>query len=205
MPPCMVCIGLRQYNTVPSSGNRIVDPNLRPRRLWDLYNNRVVLGWMFSLGVEYMWLDILCLRQEGGPKDGEEWELDVPTIGPVYFGAEVVIYPSELGLPLNVKEDSSDSERCWFRSVWTLQEIGWYRIIAGIMPNGPIHANPTGRCGNYGMELLAMFHKQLGSEKYSWHLFGHFADMRKHVLVAHLPTPSRYSKYPGHRKRVVIK
>ncbi|KAK0222384.1 hypothetical protein IW262DRAFT_1460707 [Armillaria fumosa] len=214
-------------------GNRIVDPNLRPRRLWDLYSNRVVPWWvsdtkliprpishawvdeqdrvdmwtsingkewpvpvpkgasldlirieMLNLGVEYAWLDVLCLRQKGGPKEDlrmEEWKLDVPTIGQVYFGAEVVIYLSGLGLPSNVKEDDLDSERCWFRRAWTLQEVGWYRIIAGNILDGPIHAKPTDHSGNYGTELLTMFHKQLGPDKRSWHLFGRLADMRKRV------------------------
>ncbi|KAK0500889.1 hypothetical protein EDD18DRAFT_1435120 [Armillaria luteobubalina] len=42
---------------------------------------------MLNLGLEYAWLDVLCLRQEGGPREDlqtEEWKLDVPTIGAVY-------------------------------------------------------------------------------------------------------------------------
>ncbi|PBK96010.1 hypothetical protein ARMGADRAFT_1163666 [Armillaria gallica] len=56
---------------------------------------------MLNLGVEYMWLDVLCLRQKGGPKEDvrvEEWKLDVPTIGRVYRNTWVVIYLSGLGL-----------------------------------------------------------------------------------------------------------
>ncbi len=121
-------------------GNRIVEPRLRPRRVWDLWSNRVVPSWitrtddddddddytawypfgtddverltpishawvdekdrvdvrtpingkewpvpipkdadlnlirieMLNLGVEYTWLDVLCLRQkeEGGAEGG---------------------------------------------------------------------------------------------------------------------------------------
>ncbi len=43
---------------------------------------------MLNLGAEYAWLDVLCLRQEGGKNEHlrlEEWKLDVPTIGSVYF------------------------------------------------------------------------------------------------------------------------
>ncbi|SJL06505.1 uncharacterized protein ARMOST_09844 [Armillaria ostoyae] len=42
---------------------------------------------MLNLGAEYAWLDVLCLRQEGGKSEHlrpEEWKLDVPTIGSVY-------------------------------------------------------------------------------------------------------------------------
>ncbi len=94
-------------------GNVIVNPELEPRRVWDLYSNRVVPSWiadtwpkpishawvdendivtaltlingkewpvpvpkdanldlirieMLSLGLEYTWLDVLCLRQKEG-------------------------------------------------------------------------------------------------------------------------------------------
>ncbi len=94
-------------------GNRIVKSRLQPRRVWDLYSNRVVPYWitasyqsrlishpwmdeqdrttvwttingyewpvpipkdvdlnlirieMLNLGLEYVWLDVLCLRQAG--------------------------------------------------------------------------------------------------------------------------------------------
>ncbi|KAK0186264.1 hypothetical protein F5146DRAFT_1004418 [Armillaria mellea] len=42
---------------------------------------------MLNLGAEYAWLDVLCLRQEGGIKEHlcqEEWKVDVPTIGNMY-------------------------------------------------------------------------------------------------------------------------
>ncbi len=56
---------------------------------------------MLNLGAEYMWLEVLCLRQkdEGGLREDlrmEEWKLDVPTIGGMYNG-KVVIYLSGLG------------------------------------------------------------------------------------------------------------
>ncbi|SJL15499.1 uncharacterized protein ARMOST_18997 [Armillaria ostoyae] len=218
-------------------GNRIVDPHLPPRRVWDLYSNRVVPSWtvgdkddlwevlkpmshawvdeedragvwtpingkewpvpipkdtnldlirieMLNLGWEYMWLDVLCLRQKGGPNEDlrvEEWKLDVPTIGCVYFDAEVVIYLSGLGLPLRVKEGDLDSDRCWFRRAWTLQEVGEERIIAGDTSDGPMHAEPIDKDGNYETELLTRFHKQLGSEPGWGNVFGQLADMRKRV------------------------
>ncbi|PBK58791.1 hypothetical protein ARMSODRAFT_1027958 [Armillaria solidipes] len=137
-----------------------------PRRVWDLYANRVVPYWvalrlgrerwygishawvgdedrmsimtpingnewpmpmpkdgsldlvcieMLNIGVEYAWLDILCLRQEGGHSEHlcmEEWKLDVPTIGAMYDWDPV-------------------SDRCWFQCAWTLQEITENPIIGG--------------------------------------------------------------------------
>ncbi len=139
-------------------GNWIVDPDLPPRRVWDLYSNRVVPSWitdglsmaqpishawvdekdrvdvwtsinrkewpvpipkgaslelirieMLNLGVQYTWLDVVCLRQKGGLQEDlrvEEWKLDVPTIGYVYKWATVVIYLSGLGQPLSLKDGS---------------------------------------------------------------------------------------------------
>ncbi|KAK0479140.1 hypothetical protein IW261DRAFT_1608074 [Armillaria novae-zelandiae] len=48
---------------------------------------------MLNLGAEFAWLDVLCLRQEGGKDEHlhfEEWKLDVPTIGFVYSSGERV-------------------------------------------------------------------------------------------------------------------
>ncbi|KAK0463402.1 hypothetical protein IW261DRAFT_1525235 [Armillaria novae-zelandiae] len=118
---------------------------------------------MLNLGVEYTWLDVLCLRQKGGTCDSErlrveEWKLDVPTIGAVYGGDRVVIYMSGLGRPLTLKEGDLQSDRCWFRRAWTVQEVGRRRIIAGDMPDGPLHAEPIDK-DDTGM--LAKFHLQL--------------------------------------------
>ncbi len=171
--------------------------NAPPRRVWDLYANRVVPYWvaikfpwamshawvddnnlkrvmtpingyewpvpipkdadldlirieMLNLGAEYVWLDILCLRQEGRNEDPrfaisqeewderealrkEEWKVDVPTIGCVYpLSTHVVCYLSGLGLPLSFKaaRDFKD-DRCWFNRAWTLQEISDDMLIAG--------------------------------------------------------------------------
>ncbi|KAK0436341.1 uncharacterized protein EV420DRAFT_1317369 [Desarmillaria tabescens] len=202
-------------------GNQIVEPFLPPRRVWDLYSNRVVPRWimdiddvravwrlwpdpishawvdekdradvwtpingyewpvpvpkesdlklirieMLNLGLEYAWLDVLCLRQVGGPGEDmrtEEWKLDVPVIGAMYRQTEVVCYLSGLGRPLSLKEGDLDSDRCWFRRAWTLQEVGDKMVIAGDTPNGPMHANlRKGR--KYETELLTRFHKQLES------------------------------------------
>ncbi|KAK0436336.1 uncharacterized protein EV420DRAFT_239002 [Desarmillaria tabescens] len=196
-------------------GNQIVHTDLRPRRVWDLYSNRVVPRWimnihwwprpishawmdekdrvnmwtpingyewpvpipkdanlklirieMLNLGLEYAWLDVLCLRQEGGGREDmhtEEWKLDVPAIGAVYHQQNVVIYLSGLGQPLSLKDGDLDSDRCWFRHAWALQEIGDERVIAGDTPDGPMHVEC--KDGKYETELLTRFHKQLESTK----------------------------------------
>ncbi|PBK70018.1 hypothetical protein ARMSODRAFT_974520 [Armillaria solidipes] len=100
---------------------------------------------LLNLGVEYTWLDVLCLRQKDGMREDlreEEWKLDVPTIGAVYGGNKVVIYLNGLGRPLALKEGDLENDRSWFRRAWTLQEVGKRRFIAGDMPDGPLHTRP---------------------------------------------------------------
>ncbi|KAK0430123.1 hypothetical protein EV421DRAFT_1913380 [Armillaria borealis] len=162
--------------------DRITRRDVPPRRVWDLYANRVVPWWvgrkdpwgishawvdekdrvyamtpingyewpvpmpkdahldlirieMLNLGARYVWLDILCLRQEGGKGEHlrvEEWKLDVPTIGWVYtYPVNVVCYLNGLGRPLHLTPDYFESDRCWFRRAWTLQEITDDAIIGG--------------------------------------------------------------------------
>ncbi len=134
--------------------------NTAPRRVWDLFSNRVVPWWvalhapwgishawldishrknvltpinrhewpvpipedanldlvrieMLNLGAEYAWLDVLCLRQEGGRHEdlrAGEWMLDVPNIGNAYVLEKVVCYFNGLGRPLEHGFDS-DSVR----------------------------------------------------------------------------------------------
>ncbi|KAK0499350.1 hypothetical protein EDD18DRAFT_1460291 [Armillaria luteobubalina] len=84
--------------------------------------------WIRSPNAEYVWLDVLCLRQEGGKNEHlrfEEWKLDVPTIGRVYEEAasRLLCYFSGLGRPLHLPPDYFDDDRCWFLRAWTLQEI----------------------------------------------------------------------------------
>ncbi|KAK0476927.1 hypothetical protein EDD18DRAFT_1365896 [Armillaria luteobubalina] len=120
---------------------------------------------MLNLGLEYTWLDVLCLRQVDGRREDlriEEWKLDVPTIGRVYQAAEEyfnlsVCYLSGLGRPLTLKEGDLESDRSWFRRAWTQQEAAWEMEIAGGTPDGPLHAEC--KDGKYETELLTKFHE----------------------------------------------
>ncbi|PBK61858.1 hypothetical protein ARMSODRAFT_896264, partial [Armillaria solidipes] len=90
---------------------------------------------MLNIGVEYAWLDVLCLRQVGGPREDlrlEEWKVDMPTIGCVYCTErKAVCYFSGLGWPLSLKAGDFESDWSWFRHAWMLQEICWKPIIGG--------------------------------------------------------------------------
>ncbi len=55
---------------------------------------------MLNLGAEYAWLDVLCLRQDGGKNEHlrlDEWKLDVPTIGWVYRGFKCAVLLQWIG------------------------------------------------------------------------------------------------------------
>ncbi|KAK0433077.1 hypothetical protein EV421DRAFT_1910373 [Armillaria borealis] len=222
----------RQIRQRALVGNVIINPELRPRRVWDLYSNRVLPYWiaekwprpishawvdeedhvnvltpingkewpvpipkdtnldlirieMLNLGVEYMWLDVLCLRQKDGPREelrAEEWKLDVPTIGYIYRHSQVVIYLSGLGQPLSLKEGDLESDRCWFRRAWTVQEVRQTeRIIAGDTTDGPMHAEPVDDNGNYETAMLTKFHKQLKSLYTHADIFSVLTAMRDRV------------------------
>ena len=171
------------------NGDRIVDSKIPPRRVWDLYSNRVLpfyaiasddpsfippnvwavshswvadgelakvatpinnFEWpvpipkaasienirieLLNLGAEYVFLDVLCLRQGGVAEDDyqrkREWKLDVPTIGHIYQHTPrqtTITYFNGLGLPYRVSQSVLQSDRHWLRRVWTLQETteGW--------------------------------------------------------------------------------
>ena len=83
---------------------------------------------LLSLGAEYVWLDVICLRQKKSEIDSleqlrqQEWKIDVPTIGNIYRAAtKIVRYFNGLGVPFS--NDGWDGPRHWLRRAWTLQEI----------------------------------------------------------------------------------
>ncbi|KAK0467640.1 hypothetical protein IW261DRAFT_1518678 [Armillaria novae-zelandiae] len=184
---------------------KIIERDVAPRRVWDLYANRVVpywiahlkpwaishawvawkdrvdvmtpingrewpvpmpkdanldliriemlnarLTWAPYIDTQYVWLDVACLRQEGGEGEHvrlEEWKLDVPTIGCVYEHAYpfVVCYFNGLGRPLHLPPGYFQSDRCWFRRAWTLQEITDDAIIGGETGNDVMDTEVRGR------------------------------------------------------------
>jgi len=92
---------------------------------------------LLNFGAEYVWLDVLCLRQQpaagpatqvlsqssspGALKQGE-WKIDVPTIGNIYRAAtHIVRYFNGLGRPFS--RYRWDDDRHWLLRAWTLQEI----------------------------------------------------------------------------------
>ncbi|PBK63806.1 hypothetical protein ARMSODRAFT_962846 [Armillaria solidipes] len=87
-------------------------------------------GLVSNHSVEYAWLDVLCLRQEGGEREDlrtEEWKVDVPTIGSLYCNISV----RGLGRPLSLNPGDLENERNWFNRAWTLQETAKHPIIGG--------------------------------------------------------------------------
>lgn len=175
--------------------DRVVNPKIPPRRIWDLYSNRVLpfyaLGskegeippnvwavshswipkdqrryvrtlinsneWpiplpyataldrvrieLLNMGAEYVFLDILCLRQEDLDSPAhelqrrKEWRIDVPTIGHVYRHSPsqtTIIYPNGLGLPVDISDHVFNSALHWFNRVWTLQEINTRWLLGGL-------------------------------------------------------------------------
>ena len=101
---------------------------------------------LLALGAEYIWLDVICLRQktevdfleqlkqQGWKLDvdsevvsrenlrQQEWKLDVPTIGNIYRAAtKIVRYFNGLGIRFS--NHGWDDPRHWLQRAWTLQEI----------------------------------------------------------------------------------
>ncbi|PBK86140.1 hypothetical protein ARMGADRAFT_1035862 [Armillaria gallica] len=127
---------------------------------------------MLNIGLEYVWLDVLCLRQKGGLREDlcvEEWMLDVPTIGQVYRVVKVYCYLSGLVRMLAVTEDYLDSDRCWFNHVWTLQEVAHQNHeFCGVTPDGPLDTKPY-KDGNHANESLMRFPQKLHCLKQAFH------------------------------------
>ncbi|PBK82920.1 hypothetical protein ARMGADRAFT_1137901 [Armillaria gallica] len=132
---------------------------------------------MLNNGLEYVWLDVLCLRQKGGLREdlcAEEWKLDVPTIGWVYERTKMHCY----------LKDYFDSDCCWFNHAWTLQEIrcnGY--AICRVTPNGPLNAKPD-KDSNYDTQVLTTFHQKLQSlKRLTIQKFDVLEEMRRRVLM----------------------
>ncbi|PBK77725.1 hypothetical protein ARMSODRAFT_1077406 [Armillaria solidipes] len=105
-------------------------------------DSRLLRNEWLNEGCQYVWVDVFCLRQEGGLREDlrvEEWKLDVPMIGFVYGepprlvwnAGPIICYLSGLGRPLSSNVDMT-SDRSWFRQAWTLQETSTDCVIAGL-------------------------------------------------------------------------
>ncbi|GJE97573.1 hypothetical protein PsYK624_137940 [Phanerochaete sordida] len=205
-------------------GGYIRNAHMLPRRVWDLYSNRVLpsyalfysldsmahvlrtvshswvrnedsqLVWtpingkqwpvpiplgtsldhirveLLNHGVEYVWLDVLCLRQRRRREDEatrvegrdlekaliakewerdeklreEEWKLDVPTIGSIYrIGrscTSCITYFNGLGLPFDPSPPTLASDRHWTKRVWTVQEATTLWLPGGMTDLAPDEA-----------------------------------------------------------------
>ncbi|KAF8458727.1 hypothetical protein BDZ91DRAFT_837034 [Kalaharituber pfeilii] len=121
---------------------------------------------LLSFGADYVWLDVLCLRQSAAPSQHShdaiqikqhEWKTDVPTIGNIYRAAEhVVRYFNGLGKPFS--KDGWDDHRHWLRRAWTLQEIKKEKMTfnGGVPYNdGKIILNTQGKVGGKVITLRA--------------------------------------------------
>ncbi|KAK0457545.1 uncharacterized protein EV420DRAFT_1748683 [Desarmillaria tabescens] len=112
---------------------------------------------MLNLGAEYVWLDVLCLRQEGGWNEElreEEWKVDIPTIGWVYRRVRF-----------------TQGDRNWFKRAWTLQEIN----------NCPIIGGESGNDGTMEGTMRKRLHEQLESLYHGDPVFGTLSQMQNRV------------------------
>ena len=97
---------------------------------------------LLNKGAEYVWLDVLCLRQHSTTNEarGDEWKLDVPTIGNIYRAATgIARYFNGLGQAFSTT--GWDDSRHWLRRAWTLQEIRSENTTynAGILHKTSVH------------------------------------------------------------------
>ena len=114
----------------------------------------ITLGYLRSelltLGAEYIWLDVICLRQRSGVAYLErfkqtEWKLDVPTIGNIYKKAQNIVRYFN-GLGIRFSSEGWDGPRHWLQRAWTMQEIAdeSNTINGGIPDDGQVFLNTQG-------------------------------------------------------------
>ncbi|KAF8456826.1 hypothetical protein BDZ91DRAFT_636446, partial [Kalaharituber pfeilii] len=145
---------------VETSVNQYLWPVPLPKGVNLYYNLRKEL---LDFGAEYVWLDVLCLRQTAPSGYGhyaikqQEWKIDVPTIGNIYrAAAHVVRYFNGLGRLFS--KDGWDDHRHWLRRAWTLQEIRTEKVTfnGGVSYNdGNIILNAHGKVAGQVVTLRA--------------------------------------------------
>ena len=193
----------RKMRRSAMDGECIVNSHIPPRRVWDLYSNRVLPyhalniphphdipsnlwavshSWLhphlrhfihtpinqrlwpipipsvttlehvrielLNMGAEYVFLDVLCLRQKGDPYwefiRKREWKLDVPTIGHIYQAAlsqTTVTYFNGLGVKFDVSPPARQETTHWFNRVWTTQEATLNWVPGGIADASPFQGS----------------------------------------------------------------
>ncbi|KAK0478860.1 hypothetical protein IW261DRAFT_1481286 [Armillaria novae-zelandiae] len=127
-------------------GNRITRRGVVPRRIWDLYANRVVPYWVALERLNVMtpingyewpvpipndanlnlirietlnfWSRVCLVGFIREDLRREEWKLDVPTIGYAW-----ICYLSGLGRPMNFKRGVFEGDRSWFNRAFMEEEI----------------------------------------------------------------------------------
>ena len=117
---------------------------------------------LLDLGAEFVWLDILCLRQVSNNPDHEilrenEWTIDIPTIGYIYrHSKNVMRYFNGLGREFN---PCGWKDKChWTQRASTLQECCWNETInVGDDPSHPIIKRKAGDDPNLVLEELIGF------------------------------------------------
>ncbi|KAJ3557904.1 hypothetical protein NM688_g1218 [Phlebia brevispora] len=103
---------------------------------------------LLNLGAEYVWLDVVCLRQEDETRPEkdiriEEWMTGVPTIGYIYRSwVNIATYFDGLGRPFQIGDISSP--RHWLNRAWTLQETSPGTFIGGMTGKSPFLPNTEG-------------------------------------------------------------
>ncbi len=151
---------------------------------------------LLNLGAEYVWLDALCLRQEGGQRDlrETEWRTDMPTIGNVYRWSEVVVhYLNGLGRVssrTDLKRRHLDiCDRSWFRCAWKGSKVNNHEIVAGyVPPDTEETVHPQGEAASSQKQLseytnkgVRNFQQTSNRARGSYDLFRRLADMQKRV------------------------
>ncbi|PBK64639.1 hypothetical protein ARMSODRAFT_456760 [Armillaria solidipes] len=84
----------RRGDCIDSDVTRAINGNEWPATVPKGANLDTIREELLEMGAEYVWLDVLCLRQKNGQREDlrvEEWKIDVPTIGNVYRWADVVV------------------------------------------------------------------------------------------------------------------
>ena len=133
---------------------------------------------LLALGAQYVWIDVICLRQQSCDDDlerlrREEWKLDVPTIGNIYRdAAKIVRYFNGLGVQFS--KNGWDDSRHWLQRAWTLQEIAdESNTINGGIPRdqGQVFLNSRGKVLGKVIKLRSALRPviQLATERDSQH------------------------------------